>query len=141
MAQFDIGDFLSDRLLGTSISHLYSVSTRKGTTPMAMERTYSQARANLAALCTAVTTDVEVVIIHRRGAEDVALISAAELAGLQETAHLLRSPKNAARLQHALAAAKARTESPRSLDQLRQDVGIDQPVTEAGGTGTQQTGH
>ncbi|MDQ2809691.1 MAG: type II toxin-antitoxin system prevent-host-death family antitoxin [Chloroflexota bacterium] len=108
---------------------------------MAMERTYSQARANLAALCTAVTTDVDIVIIHRRGAEDVALISAAELAGLQETAHLLRSPKNAARLQHALDEAKAHTESPRSLDQLRQAVGIDPPADDAVRASTPQPAH
>ena len=35
----------------------------------------------------------EVVIIRRRGAEDVALITAKELSGLLETAHLLRSPR------------------------------------------------
>jgi hypothetical protein len=47
------------------------------------------ARANLAALCDEVTANREVVIIHRRGAEDVALIAAEELSGLLETAHLL----------------------------------------------------
>jgi len=105
---------------------------------MAMEQTYSQARAHLATLCTAVTTDVDVVIIHRRGAADVALISAAELAGLQETAHLLRSPKNAARLQRALARAQARTEPPRALDQVRQAVGLDPPAHESRGTRTRK---
>ena len=43
----------------------------------------------------------EPVIIHRRGAEDVALVNAAELRSLTETAHLLRSPKNAQRLIRA----------------------------------------
>jgi antitoxin YefM len=64
---------------------------------MAIKTTYTQARANLAALCDEVTENREVVIIHRRGTEDVALISAEELAGLVEAAHLLRSPKNAQR--------------------------------------------
>ena len=59
---------------------------------MAIQTTYTHARANLAALCDEVTASREVVIIHRRGAEDVALIAAEELSGLLETAHLLRSP-------------------------------------------------
>ena len=42
------------------------------------------------------------IIIRRRGAEDVALIAADELESLQETAHLLRSPKKARRLFSAL---------------------------------------
>jgi len=37
-----------------------------------------------------------------RGAKDVALVPADELAGLEETAYLLRSPKNARRLLTAL---------------------------------------
>lgn len=37
-----------------------------------------------------------VVIVRRRRAEDVALIPAREVAGLMETAHLKRSPRNAA---------------------------------------------
>jgi antitoxin YefM len=52
---------------------------------MAIQTTYSQARARLAALCDEVTANREVVIIHRRGAEDVALISAPELSSLMET--------------------------------------------------------
>ena len=39
---------------------------------MAIQTTYTNARANLAALCDEVTANREVVIIHRRGAEDVA---------------------------------------------------------------------
>ena len=76
---------------------------------MTIETTYTQARANLAALCNRVTGDREVVIIRRRGADDVALISATELASLRETAHLLRSPKNAQRLLAALRRATERT--------------------------------
>jgi len=45
---------------------------------MAIQTTYTHARANLAALCDEVTANREVVIIHRRGAEDVALIAAEE---------------------------------------------------------------
>ncbi len=72
---------------------------------MVRTTTYTRARAELASLCDRVTEDREVVLITRRDAEDVALISAAELEGLLETAHLLRSPKNARRLLRALEAS------------------------------------
>jgi len=49
---------------------------------MAKETTYTQARANLAALCDQVTSGREVVIIRRRGARDVALVAADELGSL-----------------------------------------------------------
>jgi antitoxin YefM len=39
----------------------------------------------------------ETVIVWRRGARDVALLPATEFAGLMETAHLLRPPRNARR--------------------------------------------
>lgn len=45
-----------------------------------------------------VTRDREIVVIQRRGAEDVALISASELSSVMETAYLLRFPRNAKRL-------------------------------------------
>jgi len=92
---------------------------------MAIQTTYTQARANFATLCNEVTDNGEVVIIHRRGAEDVALISAAELTSLMETAHLVRSPKNAERLLTALARARRRTGSPQSVEELRREVGLD----------------
>ena len=92
---------------------------------MAIETTYTKARANLATLCNEVTTHQEVVIIHRRGAEDVALISATELSSLLETAHLLRSPKNAERLLTALTRAQQQTVAPQSVESLRREVGLD----------------
>jgi antitoxin YefM len=55
---------------------------------MAIQTTYTHARANLAALCDEVTANREVVIIHRRGAGDVALIAADELSGLLESPSL-----------------------------------------------------
>ncbi len=93
---------------------------------MSIETTYTQARAKLASFCDEVTANQEVVIIHRSGAEDVALVSAAELAGLVETAHLLRSPKNAQRLLQALRRAQSRTVAPQSLEEPRQQVGLDE---------------
>ena len=92
---------------------------------MRTETTYTQARANLAALCDTVASTREAVIIRRRGAEDVALVSAAELRSLTETAHLLRSPKNAERLLAALGRAQGRKVRPSSVAKLRRDLGLD----------------
>jgi antitoxin YefM len=72
---------------------------------MTIKFTYTNARKNLASLLDRVTNDHEVVIIQRRGSEDVAIIAADELASLTETAYLLRSPQNAERLLSALGRA------------------------------------
>ena len=66
-----------------------------------------------------------VVRITRRSGADVALIAADELAGLIETAHLLRSPKNAARLLAAIEQARAALGQPQSTAELRREVGFD----------------
>ena len=91
---------------------------------MTVQTTYTEARANLAKLCDRVTADRDTVIITRRGAEDVALIAADELAILEETAHLLRSPANAVRLLTALDRALKRTEKPQTAEVLRRELGI-----------------
>ncbi|MBN2550912.1 MAG: type II toxin-antitoxin system prevent-host-death family antitoxin [Anaerolineales bacterium] len=93
---------------------------------MTIQTTYTQARASLAKLLRQVTHDRDVVIIQRRGQEDVAMISASELSSLIETAYLLRSPKNAERLLGALARALKDDGAPQTIDELRQEVGIDQ---------------
>ena len=86
--------------------------------------TYTQARAELASLCDEVASTREPVIIRRRNAEDVALVSADELAGLLETVHLLRSPKNAERLLSAINRAQSRKLSPSSIEELRRKLGL-----------------
>jgi antitoxin YefM len=92
---------------------------------MPIQTTYTKARANLAQLLDEVVDNNEVVIITRRGSEDVAMISASELSGLAETAHLLRSPKNAERLLRALERAQARTGKPQTVDELKREVGLE----------------
>ncbi len=92
---------------------------------MAIETSYSQARAQFATLLDSVVEDHEVVIVNRRGKEGVAMIAAEELKSLVETVHLLRSPKNAKRLLEALHEAKDQKSEPSSLDQLRRDIGLD----------------
>lgn len=92
---------------------------------MAIYTTYTDARAKLAELWNQVTDNKEVVVISRRGAEPVALVSASELAGLLETAHLVRSPKNAERLLKALGRAKARSTPPMDVENLWKEIGIE----------------
>jgi antitoxin YefM len=92
---------------------------------MPIQTTYTQARANLAKLLDRVTQDKETVIIERRGAEKVAMISASELSGLIETAHLMRSPKNAQRLLSALMRALEKKTPAMTVSDLRREVGLD----------------
>ena len=89
---------------------------------MPNQTTYTKARANLAKLCNQVAANREIIIINRRGAEDVALVAASELSSLLETAHLLRSPKNAQRLLAALKRAQARNVKPQSVKKLREEM-------------------
>jgi len=86
---------------------------------MPIQTTYSNARNNLASLLEQVTDEREIIIINRRGREDVALVSASELSSLIETAHLLHSPKNADRLIKALHRAQAQTEKSVTLEKLQ----------------------
>jgi antitoxin YefM len=102
---------------------LYTLSVRLA---MATETTYTNARANLKALLDEAVDSREPVIIHRREGGDVALIAVAELRGLIETAHLLRSPKNAERLLRALARAQGRKLKPEPLEKLRRELGLDE---------------
>jgi len=92
---------------------------------MPIDSTYTEARANLARLWDRVVDDREIAIIHRRGKEDVALLPASELAGILETAHLLRSPRNADRLLTALARARGEDQRSQSVEELRREMGLD----------------
>ncbi len=92
---------------------------------MAIETTYTEARANLARLWDRVVDDRETVIITRRGKPEVALIAADELASLEETAHLLRSPRNATRLLTALNDALERRGEPQMVAELRAELALD----------------
>lgn len=91
---------------------------------MAIQTTYSNARANLAKLLDEVTLNQEVVLISRRKSEDVAMISASELRSILETHHLLRSPRNAERIIKALRRAQDEELQPDTLNELRKEVGL-----------------
>ncbi len=92
---------------------------------MSTSLTYTQARANLAAILDEVSLNKEVILIKRKNAENVALISESELAGILETAHLLRSPKNAQRLLKALLNVQEEAEAAKSLNELKKEFGLE----------------
>lgn len=90
-----------------------------------LKTTYTNARANFAGLCDQVTKNREIVVIDRRSGESVAMIAADELAGLVETAHLMRSPKNAQRLLAALERALSGQGEAATLKELSKEVGLE----------------
>jgi antitoxin YefM len=92
---------------------------------MAVETTYTALRAGLAGFLNQVTDDREVLFVRRRGARDVAIVPADELAGLMETAHLLRSPKNAERLAESLRELERGGGEVVPLEELRRSVGLE----------------
>jgi antitoxin YefM len=89
-----------------------------------IETTYTSLRQSLASVLDRVANDHEVVVVRRKGDQRVALVPADELAGLIETAHLLRSPKNAQRLIAALRRAKNGKGKPEPLGKLRREMGL-----------------
>jgi len=52
------------------------------------------------------------------------MVPADELMGLIETAHLLRSPKNAQRLLTALQRSQRRKGKPETIEKLRRELGF-----------------
>ncbi|HET55910.1 MAG TPA: prevent-host-death protein [Ignavibacteria bacterium] len=92
---------------------------------MAERYTYSKARENLAEILNKVSENNEVYFIDRRVGDSVALISEKELSSLLETAHLLRSPKNAQRLLEAVKDAEKGKGKKVLIDDLRKEFGIE----------------
>ncbi len=64
---------------------------------------YTAARENLAATMERVCVDHDPVIITRKRSQSVVMLSLEDYESLQETAYLLRSPANAARLSESIA--------------------------------------
>jgi antitoxin YefM len=89
-----------------------------------IETTYTSLRQSLASVLDRVADDHELVIVRRKGEKNVALVPADELASLMETAHLLRSPKNAQRLMAALRRAKLGKGRPETVEKLRRELGL-----------------
>ena len=66
--------------------------------------TFSEARANLKAVMDRACADRAPVVVKRaRGQENVVIVPQGEWDGMQETMHLLASPRNAERLLASIA--------------------------------------
>lgn len=87
--------------------------------------TYTDLRQNLAEVWDRVEDSQEPVVVSRKGHQDMVILPAAELEGLRETAHLLRSPKNARRLLEALSRALAGATAHVNPDGLRERLKIE----------------
>jgi antitoxin YefM len=91
--------------------------------------TYSYAREHLADIWNEVEESQEEVVLVRRGHEDLALVPARELRSLRETAHLLSSPRNAARLLAAMARSREQGgETFESVQALAASLGLPDPA-------------
>jgi antitoxin YefM len=88
------------------------------------ETTLSKLRANLKKYCDRAVSDREPIRVRRRKGEDLVLVAAEEFESLEETAHLLSSPRNAARLLKALTRARRGSTRPSRLKTLREDLGL-----------------
>lgn len=79
--------------------------------------TYTSARGNLAKTMKKVCDDHSPVIITRKTENPVVMMSLEDYQALEETAYLLRSPKNARRLLESIA-------------QLEMDEGFEKELTD-----------
>lgn len=77
--------------------------------------TYSTARAKLADTMDRVCEDHEPIIITRNGEQSVVMMSLDDFNALEETAYLLRQPKNARRLLESIAALESSKGTVRGL--------------------------
>ena len=77
--------------------------------------TYTSARSNLAQTMDKVCDDHAPVIITRKAAKPVVMMSLDDYEALEETAYLLRSPKNACRLLESIVQLEADKGTEREL--------------------------
>lgn len=92
---------------------------------MAIESTYSYARANFARLLDKVVDDAETLVIRRKNGKDVAILPADELESLSTTAYLLASPRNRKRLLAALRQSRQGKGRRMTVEQLRRELGLE----------------
>ena len=77
--------------------------------------TYTAARQNLAKTMEEVCEDHAPVIVTRKKSDSVVIMSLEDYAALEETAYLLRSPKNTRRLIESIAQLENGKGTPRDL--------------------------
>jgi antitoxin YefM len=98
---------------------LYNILVHHRTEQAMTTTTYSRFREKLADYWDEVEESRGTLIVERRGREELAVLPAEELRSLQETAHLLRSPANAARLLTALTRSRRKKGTKVTLAQLQ----------------------
>jgi antitoxin YefM len=91
----------------------------------------TEARKNLFELLEKVTNDRQILVINRKGKENVVLTAESDLSSLLETAYLLKSPKNAQHLLQAIERSLLRDEQPivpkttqHAIEELKQELRI-----------------
>jgi len=89
-----------------------------------METTLSQLRGRLKHFCDQAVGQRVPIRVRRRRGDDVVLLAADEYDSLAETAHLLASPANAARLLAALARARKGKQKTMTVEELRAACGL-----------------
>jgi antitoxin YefM len=89
-----------------------------------MQTTLSNLRKNLKRYADEAVSRREPIRVRRRSGEDLVLMSAHEYDTMAETAHLLASPRNAARLLEALARARTSKAKATTLEALRAACGL-----------------
>ena len=77
--------------------------------------TYSAARKKLVETMERVCDNHEPIIVTRRNARPVVMMSLEDYGAIEETAYLLRSPANAARLRESISQAEAGQADVRAL--------------------------
>lgn len=95
---------------------------------LSKQTNYTNLRQNLASLLDEVIEDRGVLVVSRKGKEDVALLAASELSTMMETLHLLKSPANAQKLFAAMARADELEEievESQTVEQLREDLSLE----------------
>lgn len=87
-------------------------------------RSFSEVSGRFGEVYDAVVDRNEPVRVDREGEPGVVILPADEYESLVETAHLLTSPANAARLLAALASARLGATEPMTVEDLREAVGL-----------------
>ncbi|MDX2224223.1 MAG: type II toxin-antitoxin system prevent-host-death family antitoxin [Rhodospirillaceae bacterium] len=77
--------------------------------------TYTYARQHLAKVMDQAVKDRAPITVTRQGSDPVVVIAAGEFAAMEETLHLLSSPRNAKRLLDSIADAERGHTTPRKL--------------------------
>ena len=77
--------------------------------------TYSEARANLKAVMDQVVNDRAQVVVTRKNGEAVVMLSLDDWNAIEETMHLLSSPRNSQRLRDSISELDAGGGEARSL--------------------------